>query len=163
MGKVIIIDKDVATSESIERLLAALQVPCEIALTHKNALRAYTSGSISAVFLSPDIPTIDPKALVEEFDLHAKNANTARPPVIVLYKDLESVQRYNLDKLPRSKCLQKPITYEKIYPLLHALGLTKLGQAAGSRGVQAKIARYDKFIQESEAWLKKLKAQLFPS
>ena len=53
---------------------------------------------------------------------------------------------------------------EEVYQLFAAMGLTKANSTGGgSQQVRQQLIQHAKFIEESEAWLTKLKAKLFKS
>ena len=164
MKKILIIDKDVSTAESLKRFCQALTLPVEIALTHSNATRSYHRDPVAAVFLSSDMPLLDPKALVDELETISIQRKKPRAPVIILYKDKDHFLRLRLNEIPHSRPMAKPISLEEVYQLFDAMGLTKAHLAGGgSHGARQKLIQHGKFIEDSEAWLTKLKAQLLKS
>lgn len=164
MSKILIIDKDLATAESLKRLCQALALPVDIVQTHSNATRSYHRDTVAAIFLSSDMSMLDPKALVDELETISVQKKTPRAPVIILYKDQVHFRRLGLNAIPRSRSMPKPISLEEVYQLFDAMGLTKAHLAGGgSHRARQKQIQHTKFIEESEAWLTKLKAQLFKS
>lgn len=164
MSKILVIDKDSVTAESLERLCQALAIPVEIVQTHANATRSYHRDPVAAIFLSSDMSMLDPKALVDELEAISAQNKMPRAPVIILYKDEVHFRRLGLKAIPRSRSMPKPISMEEVYQLFAAMGLTKANLAAGGGNeVRQKLIQHAKFIEESEAWIAKLKAKLFKS
>ncbi len=162
MSKVLIIDKDIATAQSLERLCQALALPVDVVQTHSNATRSYHRDPVAAIFLSSEMSMLDPKALVDEFDAISAQKKKTRAPVILLYKDKDHFLRLGLNEVPRSRSMAKPISLEEVYQLFEAMGLTKAHlSGGGSHRARQKLIQHAKFIEESETWLTKLKAQLF--
>ncbi|MFC1747080.1 hypothetical protein ACFLZR_01975 [Candidatus Neomarinimicrobiota bacterium] len=160
MGKVLIVDRDTATTEALGRLLDALGISWDTVLTHTKILRAYAFNEYGAVFLSVEMPTIDIRRLVEDLESQANTTGFPRPPLILLYEDRAIVDRYRLDSIPRSRILRKPFTFEQVYPLLHAAGLTKIEELSESGAIESRSSRYETFVLESERWIDQLKSQL---
>lgn len=164
MSKILIIDKDVATAEALKRLCQALTLPVDFVQTHSNATRSYHRDPVAAIFLSSDMSMLDPKALLDEFDSISAQKKKPRAPVIILYKDKGHFLRLGLNEVPRSRSMPKPISMEEVYQLFDAMGLTKAHlTGGGSHRARQKLIEHAKFIEESEAWLTKLKTQLFKS
>ena len=160
MGKVLIIEKDVKTIEILELLLKALEQPYVLASTHSNAMRTYNNEQVEAIFMNPEMPLVEPKALMDEMDVATDKLKRSRPPVVFLYTDDGLIHRYKLNELPDCQLVEKPVTMEQIYGLLDGLGLTKLKITTGSQQVKEKIARFEGFIKQSETWLDQLKGHL---
>ncbi len=163
MGKVLVIDKDLKTIEVLELLLQALRQPYVVASTHSNALRTYNNEQVDAIFMNPEMPLVEPKALMDEMDVATAKLKRSRAPVVFLYTDDGLVHRYKLDKLLGCQLVKKPVSMEQIYELLDGLGLTKLRITAESQQVKDKIGRFEGFIKQSEAWLDRLKGYLLKS
>ena len=163
MGKVLIIEKDVKTIEVLELLLRALEQPYVVASTRSNAVRTYNNEQVEAIFMNPEMPLVEPKALMDEMDVAAAKLKRSRPPVVFLYTDDGLIHRYKLNELHDCQLVEKPVTMEQIYGLLDGLGLTKLKSTTGSQQVKEKIARFEGFIKQSETWLDQLKGHLLKS
>lgn len=163
MGKVLLLDKDVKTSEVLKLLLQALEQPYEVAHTHSNATRIYNAERVEAIFMNPELPLVDPKAFMDEIEVTSAERNRSRAPVIFLYTDDQLIHCYELNKLPDSQLVKKPVTMEQIYELLDGLGLTKLKVMVDSQQVKDKIARFGNFIEQSETWMDRLKKHLMKS
>lgn len=164
MSKILVIDKDIATVELLERLCQALTLSVDTVQTHANATRSYHRDPVAAIFLSADLPMLDPRALLEELDAISAQKKSPRAPVIVMYKDEVHFRRLGLNAIPRSRSMPKPISVEEVYQLFAAMGLTKADVTGGSdQQVKELLIQHAKFIEESEAWLAKLKAKLFKS
>ncbi len=163
MGKVLIIEKDVKTIEVLELLLKALEQPYVVASTHSNAMRIYNNERLEAIFMNPEMPLVEPKALMDEMDVATSKLKRSRAPVVFLYTDDGLIHRYKLDKLPDCQLVKKPVTMEQIYELLDGLGLTKLKVMVDSQQVKDKIARFGNFIEQSETWMDRLKKYLMRS
>ena len=164
MSKILIIDKDVATAQLIKRLCQVLALPVDIVQTHSSATRSYLREQVAAVFLSSEMPLLDHKALLDEFDASAIQRKKPRAPVIILYKNKDDLHRLRLNEIPNSRSMSKPILMEEVYELFDGLGLTKAHLAIEeSSGAGRKLNQHGKFIEESEAWLAKLKMQLSKS
>ena len=164
MSKILVIDKDIATANALERLCQALTLPVDTVQTHANATRSYHRDPVAAIFLSSDMPMLDPRALVDELDAISAQKERPRAPVIIMYKDEVLFRRLGLNTIPRSRSMPKPISMEEVYQLFAAMGLTKVNLTGGSdHQVKERLIQHAKFIEESEAWLTKLKAKLFKS
>ena len=163
MGKVLVIEKDVKTIEVLELLLKALEQPYVTASTHSNAMRTYNNELVDAIFMNPEMPLVESKALMDEMDVAADKLKRSRPPVVFLYTDDELIHRYKLNELADCQLVEKPVTMEQIYGLLGGLGLTKLKAVTGSQQVKDKIAKFEGFIKQSETWLDQLKGHLMKS
>ena len=163
MGKILIIEKDVKTIEMLELLLQALEQPYVVASTHSNAMRTYNNEQVEAIFMNPEMPLVEPKALMDEMDVATDKLKRSRAPVVFLYTDDQLIHRYNLNKLPDCQLVKKPVTMEQIYGLLDGLGLTKLKITSGSQQVKKKTAKFEGFIKQSETWLDQLKGHLLKS
>ena len=163
MGKVLILEKDVKTVEVLELLFKALEQQCEVVHTHSNATRIYNTEQVEAIFMNPELPMVEPRVFVDEIEATSAKRNRSRVPVIFLYTDDEIVRRYELNKLPDSQLVKKPVTMEQIYQLLDGLGLTKLKVMVDNQQVKGKIARFGNFIEQSETWMDRLKKHLMKS
>lgn len=163
MGKILIIDKDIKTIEVLELLLQALRQPYNVVSTHSNAMRIYNNERVEAIFMNPEMPLVETKALMDEMDGATAKLQRSRAPVVFLYTGEGLVHRYKLDELPGCQLVKKPVSMEQIYKILDGLGLTKLRITAESQQVKEKIERFEDFIKQSEAWLDKLKGYLLKS
>jgi len=163
MSKILIIDKDVKTIEVLELLLQALRQPYNVTSTHSNAMRIYNNERVEAIFMNPEMPLVEPKALMDEMDGVAAKLKRSRAPVVFLYTDAGLVYRYKLEELPGCQLVRKPVTMEQVYELLEGLGLTKLKATAESQQVKDKITRFEGFIKQSETWQEQLKGYLLKS
>lgn len=163
MGKVLILEKDVKTVEVLELLFQALEQQYEVTHTHSNATRIYNAEQVEAIFVNPELPLVEPRVFMDEIEVTSAERNRSRAPVIFLYTDDEIVRRYELNKLPDSQLVKKPVTMEQIYELLDGLGLTKLKVMVDSQQVKDKIARFGNFIEQSETWMDRLKKHLMKS
>jgi len=163
MGKVLILEKDVKTVEVLELLFQALEQQYEVTHTHSNAIRIYNAEQVEAIFVNPELPLVEPKVFMDGIEVISAERNRSRAPVIFLYTDDELVRRYELNKLPDSQLVKKPVTMEQIYELLDGLGLTKLKVMVDSQQVKDKIARFGNFIEQSETWMDRLKKHLMKS
>ena len=160
MGHVLIIEKERRVVEALELLLQALDRPYDVASTFSNALRVFTTERIDLIFINPELTSLDAKPLLDEFEVAATDKHQARPPVIVLYTDKALVQRFGLNQLADTELVEKPIRPDQIYTLLDKRGLTKVKMAPGNQHEKDKVAKFEQFIQQSEAWLDKLKSHL---
>ncbi|UCH62638.1 MAG: hypothetical protein JSU77_12755 [Fidelibacterota bacterium] len=163
MGKVLIIEKDIRTIEVLEMLLQALRQPYNVVNTHANVMRIYKNEQVDVIFMNPEIPLVDPKALIDEMDGATARLKRSRPPIVFLYTDDGLVRRFNLNIQPGCQIVRKPVTMEQIYELLDGMGLTKLKITAGNQQVKDKITRFEDFIEQSEDWMEKLKGYLLKS
>ncbi len=163
MGKILIIDKDVKTIEVLELLLQALRQPYNVASTHSNAMRTYNNEQVEAIFMNPEMPLVEPKALMDEMDVATDKLKRSRAPVVFLYTDDGLVHRYKLNELPGCQLVKKPVSMEQIYEILDGLGLTKLKIMSGSQQLKEKIVKFEGFIKQSETWLDQLKGHLLMS
>lgn len=159
MGKVLIIDKDIKTIEVLELLLQALRQPYVVASTHSNAMRTYNNERVEAIFMNPEMPLVETKALMDEMDVAKAKLKRSRAPVVFLYTDDGLVHRYQLNELPGCQLVKKPVSMEQIYGILDGMGLTKLNITSGSQ-LKEKIAKFEGFIKQSETWLDQLKGHL---
>ena len=157
MVRVLVIDDEAATTESIERLCTALDIPIEITATRANAIRCFTENLLEVIFLSPDLELVEPKAMAAEFDNLAADQQKQRPPLVILYKKEEVVNRYGLNKLPRSTTLQKPATLKDIYAILAALKVINDDNTGIREEMEREVAELGRFIADSQAWVNKLK------
>ncbi|MFB0516156.1 MAG: hypothetical protein ACETWG_06085 [Candidatus Neomarinimicrobiota bacterium] len=151
------------TVEVLNLLLDALRKPFEVASTHSNAVRIYSTGQVEAIFMNPELPMVDPKALVDEFEVVAADRNRKRAPVVFLYTNDELVRRYELRKVPESQLVRKPVLMEHFYALLDDMGLTELAVSVRSQRVDERIQQFAAFIKQSEAWVDRLKERLVKS
>jgi len=163
MGKVLILEKDVKTVEVLELLFQALEQQYEVTHTHSNAARIYNAEQVEAIFMNPELPLVEPKVFMDKIKVTSAERNRSRVPVIFLYTDDQLIHRYELNKLPDSQLVKKPVTMEQIYELLDGLGLTKLKVMVDSQQVKDKIARFGNFIEQSETWMDMLKKHLMKS
>lgn len=160
MGKVLILEKDVKTIEMLELLLQALHQTYRVAYTHSNAIRIYTTERIDAIFMNPELPMIDPKALMDEIEVISTEMKWSRAPVVFLYTSDELVRRYELHRISDSHLAAKPIMMDRGYEILDGLGLTKLKMSANSRHLKDKIARFRDFVEQSETWMERFRDRL---
>lgn len=163
MGKVLVIEKDIKTIEILELLLRALEQPYVVAGTHSNAMRTYNNEQVEAIFMNPEMPLVEPKALMDVMDVATVKLKRSRAPVVFLYTDDGLIHRYKLNELADCQLVKKPVTMEQIYGLFDGLGLTKLRVTTGSQQVKEKIAKFEGFIKQSETWLDQLKGHLLKS
>jgi len=126
-------------------------------------MRTYNNELVDAIFMSPEMPLVEPKALMDEMDVAKSKLKRSRAPVVFLYTDDGLIHRYKLNELPDCQLVEKPVTMEQIYGLLDGLGLTKLRVTTGSQQVKEKIAKFEGFIKQSETWLDQLKGHLLKS
>ena len=163
MGRILIIDKDTRTIEVLDLLLDVLGLSFAVASTRTNASRIYTSDQIDVIFLNPELPMMDSRAMIDEFGVVAKERNRKLPPVVFLYSNEALVRRYQLVAMPDSRLIRKPVTMEKIYGVLEELGLTELRPTVKERQMQDRLDRFADFIGQSEEWLDRLKEYLVSS
>jgi len=163
MGKVLILEKDVKTVEVLELLLQALEQQYEVTYSHSNATRIYNTEQVEAIFMNPELPLVEPRVFMDEIEVISAERNRSRSPVIFLYTEDQLIHRYELNKLPDSQLVKKPVTMEQIYELLDGLGLTKLKAMVDNQQVKDKIARFGNFIEQSETWMDRLKKHLMKS
>ncbi|UCH10958.1 MAG: hypothetical protein JSU61_03465 [Fidelibacterota bacterium] len=157
---ILIIEKDIPTVETMRLLLQALDQPFEVVNTHSKAALIYNIESVSTIFFNPELPMVDPKALIDELEGIAMDKNKPRAPIIFLYSDDEIVRRYELHQIPDSEMHQKPVTMEQFYGILDGFGLTELQVNIEHQQVKEKLRQFSQFIHESEGWLDRLKNHL---
>ncbi|MFC1620321.1 hypothetical protein ACFL45_10290 [Candidatus Neomarinimicrobiota bacterium] len=160
MGTILIIEKDTAVLEALQLLLDALDRSYELASTHSNAVRIYSTTDVDAIILNPEIPMVDPKALIEELGniSHEKEKDLA--PIVCIFTDDALIQRYELSTISGCQLERKPIRMERFYNILKGLGQTEIAVQIESQRLQDKMSQIAEFIDQSETWLEKLKAQL---
>jgi len=163
MGKILIIDKDVAFLEAFGLLLNALNLPFEVVSTHSNATRIFRTDTVDLVFLNPELPMVDPKALLDEFEGISADKRETSTPVIFLYTDMEIIHRYELTSQPNSQLLEKPVPITQLYEILDQRGLTQIRIEVESQRAQEKISHFAQFIEQSESWLERLRDHLVKS
>jgi DNA-binding response OmpR family regulator len=157
MVRVLVIDEEAATTELIERLCAALDIPVEITATRANAIRCFSENPIEVIFLSADVELVDSKAMADEFDNLAADQHKPRPPLAIFYEKEEVVHRYGLNKLPRSTTLQKPVAFKDIYAILSVLKVINDDNIGVREEMEREVAALGRFITDSQAWVNKLK------
>ena len=160
MGQILIIEKEVLVVEALELILQALDQPFVTTSSHSNAVRLYKAEPTDAIFLNPELPDLDAKPLLDEFQVHSEDRSRARAPAIILYSDEALVRRYGLRQVPECQLVRKPVTLDQLYTLLHGLGLTKLKVTEGAQHEKDQTAQFEMFIGQAESWLDKLKAHL---
>ena len=160
MGAILIVEKDIVTVESLELILDALDQPYKSAATRPNAVRIYSTELVDAIFLNPELSVVDVKALIDELESVDQRKARKRAPIIFIYSDDDVVQDLGLGEVPRSQLLAKPVNLERLYEVLHGLGLTKLKMPLGSQQVAGRIKYFKQFVIQSEAWLEELKVRL---
>ena len=160
VGHVLIIEKERRVVEALELLLQALDRTYDVASTFSNAVRVFKAEQIDIIFINPELTSLDAKPLLDEFEVAAEDKRQTRPPVIVLYTDEAVVSRYALNQLTDTELVKKPIRLDQIYSILDKKGLTKVKMIRGNQREKDKVTQYEQFIQQSEAWLNKLKNHL---
>ncbi|MFC1484400.1 hypothetical protein ACFL6Q_05085 [Candidatus Neomarinimicrobiota bacterium] len=160
MGIILIIEKDTAVLEVLQLLLDALDRSYELASTHSNAVRIYSTTDVDAIILNPEMPMVDPKALIEELGniSHEKEKDLA--PIVCIFTDDALIQRYELSTMSGCQLERKPIRMERFYNILQGLGQTEIAVQIESQRLQDKMSQIAEFIDQSESWLEKLKTQL---
>jgi len=159
MHKVLIIETDREVAGSINRLLEALDIDSEVVYSHPNAIQAYTSGGLNAVFLDVEVPTLSANRVLGEFEDISAQKGQARSPIIFLYQREETVQQQKLAHIPGTVCLNKPVSLVQLYRILERLKLTAI-KPDSVELVEERISQYVDFLASSEAWLEKLRDQL---
>jgi DNA-binding response OmpR family regulator len=160
MGTLLIIEQDTAVLEPLQLLLKALDKSYEVASTHSNAVRLYESSDVDAVILNPEMPMVDPKALIDELANLAHEKEIELAPIVCIYTDDALVKRYDLASISGCQLERKPILVERFYKIMKGLGLTEIPIYLESQHLQDKMNYIAEFIDQSEAWLEKLKTQL---
>lgn len=160
MGILLIIEKDTVVLEALQLLLEALDKSYEVASTHSNAVRIYTTTDVDAIILNPEMPMVDPKALIEELGNLAFEKEKDLAPIVCIYTDDALIQRYDLPSISGCQLERKPIRVERFYKILKGLGLTEIPIQIENRHFQDKMSHITEFIDKSELWLEKLKTQL---
>ena len=160
MGTILIIEKDSAVLETLQLLLEALDKPFELASTHSNAVRIYSTTQVDIILLNPEMPMVDPKALIDELGNVAHDKDKDLAPIICLYTDDALILRYELSSMPGCQLERKPIRMERFYQILKGLGQTEIPVQIESQRQQDKMTHIADFINQSESWLEKLKTQL---
>lgn len=163
MGTILIIEKESTVIETLDLLLEALDKPFELASTHSNAVRIYTTAQVDIIILNPEMPMVDPKALIDELWNIAHDNDKELVPIICLYTDDALIQRYELSSIPGCQLERKPVRMERWYQILKDLGQTEIPVQIESEHQQDKLTSIAEFIDQSESWLEKLKTQLLKS
>jgi DNA-binding response OmpR family regulator len=163
MGTLLIIEQDAALLETIRLLLEALDTSYEVASTHSNAVRLYKSTDVDAIILNPELPMVDPKALIDELANLAHEKDKDLVPIVCIYTDETLINRYDLPSIAGIQLERKPIRVERFYEILKGFGLTEIPIHIESQDLQDKLSHITEFIDQSESWMDKLKAQLLKS
>ena len=160
---VLIVEKDMATAESLMRLSEALGLPAELAQTHKNAIRACATHQVGIIFLNPDMNMIDAKTLVEDIQsLAASRKNHPAAPILFLTESNQILQRLGLKGHPGTGVLAKPLQLEQVYVAFHKLGLINLDPPEPAETLTGKIKVWQEFLTSAEVWTEKLREHLVP-
>jgi CheY-like chemotaxis protein len=159
MSKVLIIEKDNEVVSSIERLLHVFNLDAEAVLSHPNAIQSYTSDDLKAIIIDSEMPTISTNRLVAEFDDIAARKNKPRCPIIFLYKVEETPRQLQLNQIPRSVYVRKPVSMIELYRILETLKLSSLFNDAEGL-VEDRLDRYMQFLDKSSNWMKRLNENL---
>lgn len=163
MGKILIVDKDMKVIEMLELLFNALEQPFEFVYTQNNVVRIHNNEQVDAIIINPELPLIDPRALIDEVEVVSLELNRPRAPMIFLYSDESLLRRYELSDIPNSQFLEKPVTMEQVYGAIDSLGLTKLKMNNSKQHIEEKISKLGSFIELSESWMAELKDRLLKS
>ena len=83
--------------------------------------------------------------------------------MILLYSDESLLHRYELNDIPNTQFLKKPVTMEQVYEAIDVLGLTKLKMNNNRQHIEEKIPKLGSFIELSESWMSELKNRLLKS
>lgn len=155
-----IIEKDSAVAEALERFCSALSIDSQLLQTQSNAIRAYTARVASAVFFNPTMNLIDPRSLMEEFGNIARQAGRRPSPVIFTVENESELTRAGLKGHPGTAAIVKPLNIEQLFALFEKLSLTGLSESEDQDPARNQIDEWQNYTIDAVAWVDKLVSQL---
>lgn len=155
MNKVLILEQDKDTAESIHRLLNTFHITAEITPSHPAAIQYYSSNQLAAVVINVEMPTISLHNILADFDDISKSKGQTRPPLIFMCSNSDVVKQLQLTTIPASVVLEKPITIADLYRILVALEVVSYRFDAFAE-IEGKISHYSDFVVASRSWLQQV-------
>ncbi|MFC1484398.1 hypothetical protein ACFL6Q_05075 [Candidatus Neomarinimicrobiota bacterium] len=155
MRKVLILEQDKETAESIHRLLKAYHIMAEVTPSHPAAIQFYSSNELTAIFMNVEMPTISVHNLLVDFDDISKTKSQTRPPIIFLYSKSEVIQQLQLNTIPSSVVLEKPISIADLHRILDALKVVSF-HFDSFEALEGKISHFSDFLVASRSWLQQV-------
>jgi DNA-binding response OmpR family regulator len=155
MNKVLILEQDKETAESIHRLLKTFYITAEITPSSPAAIQYYSSNQLAAVIINVELPTISVHNILADFNDISKSKGQSRPPLIFMCRNNEIVQQLQLATIPASVVLGKPITIADLYRILVALEVVSYRFDAFAE-IEGKISHYSDFMVASRSWLQQV-------
>jgi CheY-like chemotaxis protein len=155
MNKVLILEQDKETAESIHRLLKAFHIVAEITSSHPAALQSYSSNELRAIFMDVEMPTISVHGMLADFDDISKTKGQTRPPIIFLCWKSEVIQQLQLNTIPGSLVLEKPISIADLYRIMDALKVVSF-HFDSFEALEGKISHFSDFLVASRSWLQQV-------
>ena len=151
-NKIFIIEKEIATINSISTLVTALNFERIVFYNYSARIKSYALNEIAAIFLNIEIPMISVEKVVDEF----YNNQNQRVPIFYLYKRTNSKEYDTAMRLKHTAELRKPFQLEDLYLLMDKyLNLDDL--PVEQLAIQDKTQEFRRFYEESRSWLDKYK------
>lgn len=152
LKKVLILEQDKETIESINRLLQAYHVRGEATASHPAAIQFYSSNDLTAIFMSVEMPTISVHNMIVDFEDISKTKGQARPPIIFLCRKSETARQLHLDTVAGSVVLEKPVSIAELHRIMDALKVVSF-HFDSLAAIESKIGQYADFLVASRSWL----------
>lgn len=155
MNKVLILEQDKETAESIHRLLTAYHIMAEVTLSHPAAIQYYSSNDLTAIFMNVEMPTISVHSIVADFNDISNTKGRTRPPIIFLCGNSEVVRQLQLNTIPASVVLEKPISIADLHRILDALKVVSFHFDSFAE-IEGKTSQFSDFLVASRSWLQQV-------
>ena len=163
MGQALAISRDTYAVSTLQRFFDSFSIEFQHVGTIPSAIRALNNADIDFIVIDTDIPTLTPVESVSELDEIADRKKKDRPMVVFISSRAQSLPRNELMARSRTTIVDKPIQLERLYNLVSIAGLLDLTIPDEWEETTKKIAAFEAFIQQSQAWLGKLKERLVRS
>jgi len=149
--KILIIEKDLATINSISTLIAALNFERIIFYNWNPKLKSYPRAEIVAIFINVEIPMINVDKIINEFQ---GTNQEDQIPIFYLYNKTYSDDFITAMKLPHTTELRKPFTLVQLYQLMDKyLNINQIPEEQLS--TKNKAQEFRQFSTDFKAWLAK--------
>jgi CheY-like chemotaxis protein len=155
MKKVLILEQDKETAETIDRLLKVFHITAEVTPSHPAAIQSYSSNELMAIFMDVEMPTISVHGMLADFDDISKTKGQKRPPIIFLCSKSEVVQQLHLKTIPGSVVLEKPVSIANLHRILDALKVVSF-HFDSFEVIEGKISHFSDFLVASRSWLQQV-------